>query len=139
MAKKFLKTVVIIILVLIIIPLVWSIQDSTGDYDNIIFKQIIVVLVPFLIVGVLFGGITDHVAKSKGYESGFAWGFWLGIIGLLVVGFRPSLKETVKQPSVVVPKHVDIEVLSKLASLHENGILTDEEFQQKKAEILKNI
>lgn len=38
----------------------------------------------------VFGLITQYVAESKGYDTGFAWGFWLGIIGLLVVGFRPN-------------------------------------------------
>ena len=46
-------------------------------------------LMGYLIGGVVFGYVTDHLAKSKGYESGFAWGFWLGFVGLLVVGFRP--------------------------------------------------
>lgn len=38
----------------------------------------------------VFGLITQYVAESKGYDAGFAWGFWLGIVGLLVVGFRPN-------------------------------------------------
>lgn len=49
-------------------------------------------LIAYLIQGVIFGVITRYVANSKGYDGGFAWGFWLGIIGLLVVGFRPNIQ-----------------------------------------------
>lgn len=44
----------------------------------------------YIISGVVFGAITKYVAESKGYEGGFWWGFFLGVIGLLVVGFRPD-------------------------------------------------
>ena len=47
-------------------------------------------LMGWLTVFCIFGLITKHVAESKGYEGGFWWGFWLGIIGLLVVGLRPN-------------------------------------------------
>ena len=53
-----------------------------------------VILIAYLISGVIFGCITRYVATSKGYDSGFAWGFFLGLIGLLVVGFRPNISET---------------------------------------------
>ena len=47
----------------------------------------------FLVNGIIFGLITEYVANSKGYEGGFWWGFFLGVIGLLVVGFRPNLQQ----------------------------------------------
>lgn len=52
-------------------------------------------IIIYLIDGIIFGLITDHVAKSKGYYGGFWWGFWLGLIGLLVVGFRPNIAQPV--------------------------------------------
>lgn len=45
----------------------------------------------YLINGVIFGFITKNVADSKGLEHGFAWGFWFGLVGLLVVGFKPMV------------------------------------------------
>lgn len=48
----------------------------------------------FLVNGIIFGLITKYVAESKGYEGGFWWGFFLGLIGLLVVGFRPNKNDT---------------------------------------------
>ena len=50
-------------------------------------------LIAYVISGVIFGFITQYIANSKGYDGGFAWGFWLGIIGVLVVGFRPNQYE----------------------------------------------
>lgn len=44
----------------------------------------------YLVMATIFGAITRYVADSKGYDGGFWWGFFLGIIGLLVVGFRPD-------------------------------------------------
>ncbi len=56
-------------------------------------------LIYYVIMGVVFGFICRYVAKSKGYEGGFAWGFFLGIIGLLVVGFRPTIQNQPASPS----------------------------------------
>ncbi len=47
----------------------------------------------YILDGVIFGLITQYVSTKKGYESGFAWGFFFGLIGLLVVGFRPSIEQ----------------------------------------------
>ena len=56
--------------------------------------DLFVVLISYVIMGVIFGFITKYIANSKGYDGGFAWGFWLGIIGILVVGFRPNQTAT---------------------------------------------
>lgn len=49
------------------------------------------VVLLYLMQGIIFGAITRYVAESKGYDGGFWWGFFLGMIGLLVVGFRPNM------------------------------------------------
>ena len=43
------------------------------------------------------------------------------------------------QPAAVNNDATNIEALEKLAKLHEQGILTDDEFQQKKSELLTKI
>lgn len=48
-------------------------------------------LICYVIGGIIFGLITSYLAHCKGYDGGFAWGFFLGAIGLMVVGFRPNL------------------------------------------------
>ncbi len=41
-------------------------------------------------VACIFGAITKGINESKGYYGGFAWGFWLGWIGIIVVACRAS-------------------------------------------------
>lgn len=48
-------------------------------------------LVGLVVQGLIFGFAAQHIAESKGYQTGFAWGFWLSWIGLLVVVARPNL------------------------------------------------
>lgn len=38
----------------------------------------------------IFGAITKRINENKGYDGGFAWGFWLGVIGIIVVACRPE-------------------------------------------------
>lgn len=57
-------------------------------------------VVAYLINGIVFGAITRYVANTKGYDGGFWWGFFLGIVGLLVVGFRPNISQVQEVPYV---------------------------------------
>lgn len=41
-----------------------------------------------IIRAVIWGMITKKVSEKKGYYGGFAWGFWLGLIGLIVVACK---------------------------------------------------
>ena len=54
------------------------------------FATIRILLAAYLVQGIIFGAITRYLSESKGYNGGFAWEFLLGLIGLLVVGFRPD-------------------------------------------------
>ena len=38
----------------------------------------------------VWGIITKSINENKGHDGGFAWGFWLGLIGLAVVLCRPA-------------------------------------------------
>lgn len=142
MGKKIFQILAGIILVLIAVPIIWAIQDSRESMSSVesaIFNQSLLWIVIYIVNGIIFGAITSYISRVKGYEKGFAWGFWLGLIGLLVVGFRPSLKQDNVSTSIPVQKADNIEMLTKLAKLHEQGILTDKEFQQKKKELLEKM
>ncbi|MDE6798004.1 MAG: hypothetical protein K2J36_08360 [Ruminococcus sp.] len=43
-----------------------------------------------LINAVIWGFITKTISRNKGYKGGFWWGFWLNIIGVIVVACRPN-------------------------------------------------
>ena len=49
-----------------------------------ILLYIIIILVAYSIMGL----ISRNINESKGYDGGFAWGFLLGIIGIIVVAVR---------------------------------------------------
>jgi uncharacterized membrane protein YeaQ/YmgE (transglycosylase-associated protein family) len=42
-----------------------------------------------IILGIICGFITKSMNESKGYDGGFWWGFFLSIIGIIVVAVRP--------------------------------------------------
>ncbi|MBK8468226.1 MAG: SHOCT domain-containing protein [Actinomycetales bacterium] len=58
-----------------------------------------------------------------------------------IAGFASSVfsKGLPKSPSAEVPVHDVTEQIGKLAALHAQGILTDTEFSDKKAELLKRL
>lgn len=175
------------------------------------------IIIIFLTYCVICGFVTARLSKSKGYDNGFLWGLFLGIIGIFIIVSRPNLREiqfraldsqpkwkcdcgtmnsnaflycikcnkarskcqhdtpkltcphcgafnnatnsncfvcskpltvSTPQPQTTSPNtspHLPNEppdyfvALEKLSALHRKGILTDEEYQQKKADILDKI
>lgn len=103
-------------------------------------------LIILIIWGCIWGGIATAVGNSKGI-NGFWWGFFLGLIGVIVVGCMDS-KKTQPQETLVVkqvpnqsPKTSNLdkyEELEKLAKLKEQGAITDDEFNSLKKEILNS-
>lgn len=68
-------------------PYYYSSSDSITVYLVSLFISIV--------VRIIFGCITKGINENKGYDGGFAWGFWLGWIGIIVVACR--------QPCVYTP------------------------------------
>ena len=137
MGKKIIVVLCCILAVVIIIPIIWGLQDNGHGNAAVIF------LISIL-AGCICGSITDCIAKSKGYDAGFAWGFWLGVIGIIVVAVRPfnNLSEKSEERQIYYDSGTannDIEILNQLAKLHADGVLTDEEFHKKKKEILARL
>lgn len=44
----------------------------------------------WLIVSVIFGLVTQYINNSRGRYGGFWWGFFLGVIGIIIVAVRPK-------------------------------------------------
>ena len=100
-------------------------------------KYIIIAVCVFLAQAFIFGFITRAIARSKGYDGGFWWGFFLGLIGLIVVAVRPSMTKVESDISNTAASYT--QALERLASMRDQGILTEAEFNEKKQEILKRI
>ena len=93
----------------------------------------IVVIVGILIYGLFFGVICQLIASSK-HRLGFWWGFFFGIIGVIITACLPPLKEGDDIYRDV--RDNKYENLAKITELHEKGALTDEEFESEKQKLL---
>lgn len=54
------------------------------------YVDLIISFFAWLIESCIFGAITQAINERKGYEGGFWWGFFLGVIGIIVVACRES-------------------------------------------------
>lgn len=52
--------------------------------------ELIMIFVAVLLGTIVFGPITFYISNQKGYDGGYWWGFFLGIIGVIVVACKPS-------------------------------------------------
>ena len=51
----------------------------------------------------IMGAISKVVNEKNGYYGGFAWGFWLGIIGIVIVAVRqPPFHQSTE--SIIIPE-----------------------------------
>lgn len=114
-----------------------ALKQRYGDFASIICSRIFVAACISIVLGFIFGYISRTVAKSKGYANGFWWGFFLGLLGLLVVALRPDRSKQMRNKSNASSNYT--QALVRLAGMREQGILTEEEFKEKKQEILDRI
>lgn len=47
-------------------------------------------LIFIILIHVMFGKITQNIYRKKGYDGGFLWGLFLGIIGVIIVLKKPD-------------------------------------------------
>lgn len=116
-----------------IIALTYLLADIYSIEIFALVKTAAIILIP----SIIFGCITSYVSWTKGYDTGFAWGFFLNVIGLLVVGLRESKnKPQNKRSEAVSSKTSDVNSLKELAALYKEGMLTEEEFKKEKEKII---
>ena len=48
--------------------------------------------ITWLIIAVIFGAVSKVITSNRGMKGGFWWGFFLGVIGIIVVAVRPKDK-----------------------------------------------
>lgn len=102
---------------------------------------------------IVFGLICRAIVKSKGYEGsdnhGFAWGFWLGIIGLIVCACKPNYLDTYNGRKMMesVPMNAQsavsnssvAEELKKFKELYDQGVLSEQEYKAQKERLLNKM
>ena len=113
---------------------------------------IITVIIPIvigLVVGILVALIPATIAKNKGYRAGLWWlyGFFLFWIALI---HALCLKDLTAKPKVTVVRaapaqhaapvatasDIKVKKLKQYKELLDSGVITQEEFEQKKKELL---
>ena len=97
--------------------------------------ELAVFFVGVLVVATIFGLISKAISKSRGMEGGFWWGFFLGLIGIIVVAVRPKDNKTATGQVASSP----YEDLERITKLKEQGLLSDDEYNKMKAECLARI
>jgi hypothetical protein len=97
---------------------------------------------------VVWGGITGVIcallAESRGYTpgGGFALGLVLGVFGLIYLALRPKVIEVVPVMPVGPDGSVPVssrERLDELASLRDDGLITDAEYRLKRSQVIEEI
>ena len=84
-------------------PYYYSSSDSIAIY--------LISAIIGLVVSIVFGCITKGINENKGYDGGFAWGFWLGWIGIIVVACRQPCVYTPTE-SIIVPAKNAVQAVS---------------------------
>lgn len=140
------KKVAVCLVALLVLYVVFSslmpdikaiVASDYGAVGLVAFNYIIIAVCVFLVQGLIFGFITRAIADSKGYDGGFWWGFFLGLLGLIVVAVRPTMTKVESDQGNTAASYT--QALERLAAMREQGILTEEEFKEKKQEILDRI
>lgn len=140
------KKLVIVVSVIVIIFLIycWSpaiegaFQSRYGMVmGSVYLHYITIALCVFLAQGLVFGFITSAIADSKGYDCGFWWGFFLGLLGLIVVSVRPTMTKVESDQGNTAASYT--QALERLATMRDQGVITQAEFEAKKKDILSRI
>lgn len=140
------KKVAVCLVALLVLYVVFSslmpdikaiVASDYGAVGLVAFNYIIIAVCVFLVQGLIFGFITRAIADSKGYDGGFWWGFFLGLLGLIVVAVRPTMTKVESDQGNTAASYT--QALERLAAMRDQGILTEEEFKEKKQEILDRI
>ncbi len=106
------------------------------------FLVTLLIVGPVIAAGLAF--IPANIAKHKGYSFGLWWlyGWLLFIIAIIHVSAIPN-KNTRQMPTNVAsyypPTNTVADELKKYKELHDLGVITEEEFQAKKEQLLKLI
>lgn len=78
---------------------------------------------------IIFGIVCKRIGTEKGLDYGYIVGWFLGIIGLIIMLIISGEKED----NISVNKYDN---LKKIQELKEKGIITEEEFEKEKDKLL---
>ena len=91
-----------------------------------------------LFVRPIWGLIAMNVADSRKMKGGFWWGFFLGIVGIIVVAMRPNDNQRASNEILAkkLTANETVKNLKQYKELLDNGVLTQNEFNTIKSNLL---
>lgn len=90
------------------------------------------IIILYIGISCIWGIATKNIGESKGHQNCFWWGFFLGIIGLIVVA-------CLKDNTITSSNADNVEALDKLQKLKESGAISEAEFEESKKKILSKL
>lgn len=96
-----------------------------------------------ILIGALFWGLMSMLVGRPKDIKGFWYGFFLGLIGFIIVCCMKDRTQKVNTTNIVDNRNIEksenkYETLEKLHSLKENGVLTEEEFNNEKNRLINS-
>ena len=107
-----------------------------------------IVIMAYFFTDIIWGFICRSIVASKNYPEelnhGFAWGFFLNLIGLIVCACTPNYFQTYsgRMNAGQIDTHIRqqqapvSEQITELKSMLDEGLITEEEFAAKKKQLL---
>ena len=93
-------------------------------------------IIVIIMILAIFGMISWSISKGRGMKGGFWWGFFLNIIGIIVVAVRPNDNKVGSAQKRAFSSYEDLE---RLARLREQGVLTEDEYLRMKKDCMSRI
>ena len=72
---------------------------------------IIGIIIAYTVVSLVFGGICRAISSNRGMSGGFWWGFFLWVIGIIIVAVRPNEQRSSSSNRYTSPSSELIRVL----------------------------
>lgn len=92
------------------------------------------ILTPIMVFGLVWAYLARYVGIKKNIYSGYVWGYFLGIIGFIVMCVLP--KEKKENNNIITQNFSASDEIEKYKKLLDNGAITQEEYDKKKKELL---
>ena len=89
-----------------------------------------------MVYGLLWAYLSRYVGLKKGIQTGYIWGYFLGLIGFIVICVLKG-EETNTEKQKEYSSSNKYEDLERLLKLKESGAITEKEFEKEKAKILE--
>lgn len=107
----------------------YDISKSSGSFESIL-------LIFFGISSICMSLICTKVAKERGIKNGFLYGWFLGLIGLVMIAAIPVKKQQINKEEGIADNTDKYDQVKKLKELLDSGAITEEEFNREKKRYL---